>query len=534
MSKRAGLYARVSTGAQLENTSPESQLTRCRQYCAERGYEIVTEQVEAISGSFVLARTRFNELLEMAGNGLIDVLVCDIPDRLGRGDAIAKLELLAQLSGAPVEYASPGRDVSTIEGLALKATDQLVSGIERLNIRRRGLQGKRDRAATGRVIATACRPYGYKFETKRDERGRKISCTLVVIASEARVVEGMFHWLVDECMTCYAITMRLNEKGIPAPKGGRWTRRTVGLILKSTVYIGEWRYGKSRFQLLDAPGKRKSCVVERNRSDAIIVPVSPIISQELFAAAQEQLAENRRKFHRPAKVTYLLGSGRLKCAVCNGTYNGATTRGRWHYYRCRRSLTDVAESERCKGHVNGDLMDDAVWACVREALMNPVRLFAGIAEMRQEAKRAQKMVEANLAVIVAQIEKTRDRVNRLVDLYTAGEIDKTTFTEKKATIQSEIKKLESEREDMLKRLGEVRILDSNEEAQLRQVAAEIAEKLDWGTPQQRTTLLEILRVLCFYDYKTNDLTVTGLIGKHVKKLSSGYRNVRRQILRERN
>jgi len=166
--------------------------------------------------------------------------------------------------------------------------------------------------------------------------------------------------------------------------------------------------------------------------------------------------------------------------------------------------------------------------------MNPVRLFAGIAEMRQEAKRAQKMVEANLAVIVAQIEKTRDRVNRLVDLYTAGEIDKTTFTEKKATIQSEIKKLESEREDMLKRLGEVRILDSNEEAQLRQVAAEIAEKLDWGTPQQRTTLLEILRVLCFYDYKTNDLTVTGLIGKHVKKLSSGYRNVRRQILRERN
>ncbi len=469
----------------------------------------------------------------MAADQTINVIVCDIPDRLGRGDAIAKLELLAQLNGASVEYASPGRDTSTIEGLALKATDQLVSGIERLNFRRRGMQGKRDNAAKGQVIATPYRPYGFQFETKRDERGRKLSCTLIIVEREARIVREMFECLVYQCLTTYGVTQRLNDKRVLSPKGGRWTRRTVGLILKSTVYCGEWRYGKRKHQLLDTPGKRKIRIVERNRANAIVVKVLAIISPALFRAAQEQLEMNRKKFHRPAKIAYLLGSGRLKCAVCNGTYNGATTRGRWRYYRCRRSLSDWPESERCKGHVKGELIELAAWDCVREALLDPSRLFAGIAEMREEATRARKMVEANLLAIVTQIEKTQARVGRLVDLYSSGEIDKPTFSSKKSEIEVDFKKLQSEREDTQRRLGEVKILDPDDEKELREITSEIAEKLNWGTPEQRAKLFEMLRVMCYYDYKTDDLTVTGLIGKRVMKVSNTSSCDHRRILRER-
>ena len=139
----AAIIARVSKQEQLENSSPEAQLQRCRESCEDRGYNILAEKIEAISGAFILARSEFNDLLNMAAEGKLSVIVVDIPDRLGRGDAIAKLELLAQLNGAIIEYATPGRDASTIEGLALKATDTLVSGIERLNIRRRTMQGKR-------------------------------------------------------------------------------------------------------------------------------------------------------------------------------------------------------------------------------------------------------------------------------------------------------------------------------------------------------------------------------------------------------
>ena len=36
---------------------------RVGDYCREHGYTIVTEECEVISGTFVLARSKFNELL---------------------------------------------------------------------------------------------------------------------------------------------------------------------------------------------------------------------------------------------------------------------------------------------------------------------------------------------------------------------------------------------------------------------------------------------------------------------------------------
>ena len=73
--------------------------------------------VEAISGAMVMARAGFRELCELASTEQLSVIVADIPDRLGRGDAIAKLEFMAQIYGARIEYAQPSRDTTTIEGL---------------------------------------------------------------------------------------------------------------------------------------------------------------------------------------------------------------------------------------------------------------------------------------------------------------------------------------------------------------------------------------------------------------------------------
>ena len=154
MNKKAIIYARVSTRDQQQNSSLQRQLAIGRKYAQQKKYQIIDEVEDVISGSFVLARSAFNNFLEMASDGKVDVLIVDIPDRLGRGDTIAKCELLAEMNGASIEYATPGRDESTVEGMALKATDMLVSGIERINIRRRSVEGKKAWADKGRVIAT--------------------------------------------------------------------------------------------------------------------------------------------------------------------------------------------------------------------------------------------------------------------------------------------------------------------------------------------------------------------------------------------
>ena len=182
----AAILARVSTKKQEDNSSLEGQLNAGRAYCAQHGYSIIAERKEIHSGAFVLARSVFAELLDMAVDGLIQVIVVDVPDRLGRGDAIAKLEYMAQLNGARIEYVRGVNDTSTIEGIVLDSASKMLSGIERHTIKRRMTDGVKNRIAEGRVIAPPIRPYGYRIVSERDERGRKISCTLVIVEEEKR------------------------------------------------------------------------------------------------------------------------------------------------------------------------------------------------------------------------------------------------------------------------------------------------------------------------------------------------------------
>lgn len=188
----AALYARVSDPGQEDNTSLDGQLKACREFAVRQGWTIIKEVREIMSGAFVLARPEFNALLELANQGEVDVIVVDIPDRFGRGDAVAKLELLAEMSGTEIAYAKQQFDDSTIEGFVHKSTEVLVSGIERIKIAERTTNGRRNRAREGRVIASSFRPYGYTIVSKYDERGRKVSCTLEVVPDEAEVVCQVF------------------------------------------------------------------------------------------------------------------------------------------------------------------------------------------------------------------------------------------------------------------------------------------------------------------------------------------------------
>lgn len=297
MSKRAILYSRVSTLDQKQNSSLERQLAVARQFAEKNDYQIVDEIKEIISGSFVQARSEFHRFLEMAADGKADVLIVDIPDRLGRGDAITICEYMAQMNGASIEYATPGRDESTVEGMALKATDMLVSGIERINIRRRTMGGKKAWANKGRVIASIFRPYGYKFENEyHPDTRHKIHCELVIVPEEAKIVVNMFEWCVFEGLTPYKIAKRLTAMKVPTladidkvrkkKRGeyGRWHNDTVRGILTNETYKGIWRFGKNKVSRIDTPDGVKAKFKEQPIEETIPVEVPAIVSEELWKA----------------------------------------------------------------------------------------------------------------------------------------------------------------------------------------------------------------------------------------------------------
>jgi DNA invertase Pin-like site-specific DNA recombinase len=79
MSKRAALYMRVSTLDQ----HPETQLHDLRLMARQRGYEIVCEYVDKISGTRA-KRPGLDELLHDARRGRFDIVMVWAFDRMAR------------------------------------------------------------------------------------------------------------------------------------------------------------------------------------------------------------------------------------------------------------------------------------------------------------------------------------------------------------------------------------------------------------------------------------------------------------------
>lgn len=539
MTEYAGIITRVSTAGQLDNTSPDEQLRRCREYCAAHNYTVVAEKIEAISGAMVMARTGFRELCELANAGQLSVIVADIPDRLGRGDAIAKLEFMAQMYGARIEYAQPGRDTSTVEGLIQHSAEQMVSGIERLNIRRRTKNGKIEWAKRGRVIAAARRPYGYSIKKIYDDRNRKIDCTLEPIEAEAKIVRQIFDWCVTNGMTTTEIARRLTEEGVPrisdydeahkriqeAASANRrhwhnWPRATIASIIRNPLYRGEWQYGRRATRRIDTPdGIRQESV--KATATAIGVSVPRTVSDEIWYLAQERLDENARKFRRPTNKVYLLRS-RIRCALCGAKYYCISSSRGPRYYTCGNHHYDTTRGTHCpSGAINSDKLEAIVWKVVCEELMHPERLIEGAKAHQAETGEKRKIVEAALLALESLNSNDQAKLDRLLDLYAGGGLKKAAYTVKCKDIEDQMKKREDERADLRQRLAGLPAVTPEFEQALRAFSKDVADRLgDDVSLEQRMSLLDLLVVECVYNGMTKEMNISGIFGTRIVSTSS--------------
>ena len=80
---RVGLYARVSTSTARGLQNPEMQLWEMREYCQRRGWGIVEEYVDRISG-LKDSRPALNKLMKDAAQRKMDGVLTWKLDRFGR------------------------------------------------------------------------------------------------------------------------------------------------------------------------------------------------------------------------------------------------------------------------------------------------------------------------------------------------------------------------------------------------------------------------------------------------------------------
>ena len=173
----------------------------------------------------------------------------------------------------------------------------------------------------------------------------------------------------------------------------------------------------------------------RQRANGLETP--PLVDERLFRAAQEQLEENRTRARLGRRRLGHLLQGLTCCPICRYAYYGKTTRERgpghclkdYRYYRCSGSDRYRFGAERIcsNGQIRAEFLEDAVWREVCDLLGNPEKLEREFKEGGEAVASVQ-----NAEVLKVRGLKRQHALERLIDSFTEGLIEKDQFTSRMA------------------------------------------------------------------------------------------------------
>ncbi len=368
---KAAIYCRVSTEDQeREGTSLDSQLEACQDKAQGLGYEINDKYTvrETYSG-LSLDRPKLAELRQWVKDKEVDAVIAYTLDRLSR-DPIHFILLQEEMERNGVGLILVTEDLDSSDlGLLITHIRGYAAKLEAEKIKERTMRGKHERIKNGKLPTGRGILYGYDYDK---ELGINIA------NDRLDIVRMIGQWLIQECISLNEVCRRLMDRNIPAPKGGRrWSRSTVGRIMRNSAYAGKSYACKTKTE-----GKRRLVCPEAGR---ILIPGAVdrvAFSSEEWELIQKQLDRNRDLSPRNQKLTYLL-SGRLFCKLCGNKYYGVPLHGK-PYYRCSGRARLLLE-ERCTAKtVNGRWLDEAIWSEVFRVFENPRTVLAGLEQLKSD------------------------------------------------------------------------------------------------------------------------------------------------------
>ena len=238
---RVAAYCRVSTAEEAQVGSFEMQIQHFQSVIDNNpNYELVKIYTdEGISGTSVGKRKGFQEMIEDACAGKIDLILTKSISRFGRNivDILTTLRKLSDLN-PPVAVNFESEGINTSDGKN-KLIISILSALAELESQQKSIaikEGIRYRMQEGLYKFSVKNTIGYY----RDYSGR-----VKIEPAEAEIVRYIFDSFVEGASP-REIADSLTEQGIRSPKGmERWQQATIRNILRNEKYCGDVLYQKS-------------------------------------------------------------------------------------------------------------------------------------------------------------------------------------------------------------------------------------------------------------------------------------------------
>lgn len=407
---KVALYMRYSSSAQSEQ-SIEGQERVCTEFCERENYTIVKKYVDRATSAFKDAdkRVQFQKMIKDSEKGLWDAVVVYKLDRFAR-NRYDSATYKTRLKRNGVKLISATEAISDDpEGIILESILEGMAEYYSKELSQKVKRGMKETALKCHSCGGTI-PLGYKIENKKyviDQAGAKI-------VQEAFDLYNKNYPIIDICKI-------FEDKGYRTAQNKKFTKSSFNSMLRNKKYAGVYKYGD-----IEIDGG-----------------IPAIISKESFKKAQDKLEKQKLKQRRGrAKLTYLL-SQKLFCGECGAQLIGESATGRhgktYYYYTCG----SVRCADSCnKKRMKKEYVEDIVFEKAMQ-LLTPETIDE-LAEMAEH--QCMKDIEQDTVVpaLQAEIDDVDRAINNLLKALQDGVATKT--------ITMRIKELESQREDLEKRI----------------------------------------------------------------------------------
>lgn len=293
---RVAAYCRVSTQEEAQVGSFEMQVQHFKSVIESNPtYELVKiYQDEGISGTSINKRKGFQEMIEDAKDGKIDLILTKSISRFGRNivDILTTLQLLSDLN-PPVAVNFESEGIFSSDGKN-KMVISILSALAELESQQRSIsvkEGIRYRMKEGLYKFSVRNTIGYY---------RDYSGVLRIEPAEAEIVQYIYESFL-EGSSPQEIADSLTEQGFRSPMGkDAWRGSTIRSILKNEKYCGDVLYQKTRSVDFLTHKTVKSTTLPQWYWEGCH---AAIIDKETWNKAQELLASRKYgKDHTPPAV----------------------------------------------------------------------------------------------------------------------------------------------------------------------------------------------------------------------------------------
>ena len=308
--RRVAGYARVSTDSDEQFTSYEAQIDYYTQYIQRnpewKFVKVYTD--EGISGTSTKHRTGFNEMIDDAMSGKMDLIVTKSVSRFAR-NTVDSLVTIRKLKEKGVEVYFEKENIYTFDskGELLLTIMSSLAQEESRSISENVTWGQRKRFADGKVNL----PYKQFLGYRKGADGLP-----EIVPEEAAIVRRIYARFM-EGLTPHTIAKELTADGIPTPSGKQcWQTSTVESILQNEKYKGAALLQKCF--TVDFLTKKKK--VNEGEVPQYYVEHShePIITPEDFDRVQNEFVR-RKQLGRQYSGKSIFAS-RIVCGDCGSFY----------------------------------------------------------------------------------------------------------------------------------------------------------------------------------------------------------------------